>query len=152
MALDAKQRTALRPGLAEDDVPRASSVIVFEGDTDNEAKKEAGRRTSARRGCIQAFPSEALKERSPLPVTRRVCAALAKVFKLEAARLGGDRKARRPGESHGTCNTQVLMFERAHAMVLSWSYQLRTDEDVYEKLVSERPYICLLYTSDAADE
>ena len=59
LALDAKRRTALRPGLAEDDVPQASSVIVFEGDHDNEAKKEAGRRTSARRGCIQAFPSEA---------------------------------------------------------------------------------------------
>ncbi|CAH0367537.1 unnamed protein product [Pelagomonas calceolata] len=141
LALDAKRRTALRPGPAEDDVPRASSVIVFEGDHDNEAKKEAGRRTSARRGCIQAFPSEALKERSPLPVTRRVCAALSKVFKLEAARLGGDRKTRRPGEAHGTCNTQVLMFERAHAMVLSWPYQLRTDEDVYEKLVGERPYM-----------
>ena len=56
LALDAKKRTALRPGLAEDDVPQASSVIVFEGDHDNEAKKEAGRRTSARRGCIQAFP------------------------------------------------------------------------------------------------
>ena len=33
------------------------------------------------------------------------------------------------------------MFERAHAMVLSWPYQLRTDEDVYEKLVGERPYM-----------
>jgi hypothetical protein len=116
LALDAKKRTALRPGLAEDDVPRTSSVIVFEGDTDNEAKKEAGRRTSARRGCIQAFPSEALKERSPLPVTRRVCAALSKVFKLEAARLGGDRKTRKPGESRGLCGNQPV--RRMHPTIL----------------------------------
>lgn len=141
LALDAKQRTALAPGAPCDDVPRASSVIVFEGDTESDAKKEAGRRTSARKGCTQAFPSEALKEHSPLPTTRRVCAALAKVFKLEGARPGGDRKTRKPGEAHGACNTQVLMFERAHAMVLSWPGQLKTDEDVYEKLVPSRPYM-----------